>query len=43
MDVLNEDEFKNKFKKVVFAILETKNKDNGKDGKYKPFYDLFSK
>ncbi len=44
MDVLNEDEFKNKYKKIVFAIYEVKNKDNeiiGEKGKFKPFYDLF--
>ena len=43
-DVLCEPEFKNNFKKVVFAILEGKGKKGfktGKDGKFKPFYDLF--
>ena len=44
-DVLNEPEFKNNFKKVVFAILEGRGRKGeltGKDGKFKPFYDLFS-
>ena len=42
--ILNEDEFKNRFKKVVFAIYEgkgSKRKIVGKDGKFKPFYDAF--
>jgi hypothetical protein len=45
-DVLNEPEFKGNFKKVVFAILERKAKKGftiGKNGKFKPFYDLFFK
>ncbi|MCR4662043.1 MAG: TIGR02452 family protein [Clostridia bacterium] len=45
-DVLNENEFKGKFKKIVFSILEKSTKKNpivGKDGKFKPFYDKFSK
>ena len=45
-DVLNEDEFKGKFRKIVFAILEGKENSRkvvGKNGKFKPFYDLFSK
>lgn len=45
-DVLSEPEFKGNFKKVVFAILERKAKKGftiGKNGKFKPFYDLFSK
>ena len=44
-NVLNEPEFKNNFKKIVFAILEGKSRNGnltGKDGKFKPFYDLFS-
>jgi nicotinate (nicotinamide) nucleotide adenylyltransferase len=44
-DVLNEEEFKNKFKKIVFAILERKGKNGNKlgiNGKFKPFYDLFA-
>ena len=44
-NVLNEPEFKGNFKKVVFAILEgkgRKGKLTGKDGKFKPFYELFS-
>lgn len=43
--VLNEPEFKGNFKKIVFAILERRPKDGrptGKDGKFKPFYDLFN-
>lgn len=43
-EVLNKPEFKNNFKKVVFAILERKSKDGksiGMNGKFKPFYDLF--
>ena len=40
---LNEHEFKGNFKKIVFAILEDpKRKSIGKDGKFKPFYDIFS-
>ncbi len=43
MDVLNEEEFKNKYKKIVFAILEGKKRGvlHGEDGKFKAFYDLF--
>ena len=42
-DILQEEEFKNKFKKVVFAIYERKRRGIviGKEGKFKPFYDLF--
>ena len=44
-DILNEAEFKGNFKKLVFAILEGKGKSGkitGKEGKFKPFYDLFA-
>lgn len=44
-DILNEDEFNGNFKKIVFAILEGKGKPGkitGKEGKFKPFYDLFA-
>ena len=44
LDILNENEFKNKFKKIVFAIYEgkpTRKKQVGIEGKFKPFYDLF--
>lgn len=44
-DVLEEPEFKNRFKKIVFAIYEGKptkrNPNKGKDGQFKPFYDVF--
>ena len=42
-EILNEDEFKNKFKKIVFAIYEGKSsrKVTGENGKFNPFYDLF--
>ena len=42
-DVLAEHEFKGKFRKIVFSILEgnSKKKIVGKEGKFKPFYDLF--
>lgn len=46
LDILNESEFKDKFKKIVFAILEGKAKRGkmiGNQGKFKPFYDLFAK
>ena len=45
-NILEEKEFKNKFKKIVFAIYEGKGssrKKVGKEGKYKAFYDIFSK
>lgn len=44
-DILNEDEFKCNFKKVVFAILERGKRGDpiGEVGKFKPFYDLFKK
>lgn len=44
-DVLNEPEFKGNFKIISFAILERKAKKGfkiGSNGKFKPFYDLFS-
>lgn len=37
-EIINEAEFKNKFNKVVFAILD----QDGKDGKFAPFYELFN-
>ena len=43
-EILEENEFKNAFKHVAFAIYEgkgTKKKIVGKDGKFKAFYDLF--
>lgn len=36
-EIINEAEFKNKFIKVIFAILD----QEGKDGKFAPFYELF--
>lgn len=39
--VLEESEFKNKFRLVVFAILENLRKPNGLDGKFAPFYREF--
>ena len=43
--VLEEPEFINRFKKLVFAIYEGKptkmHPDKGRDGKFKPFYDMF--
>ena len=45
-DILNEPEFKNRFKRVVFAIYEGKSSSRrrdpiGRDGKYAPFYEIF--
>ena len=45
-DVLNEPEFKNRFKKLVFAIYEGKPSSRrrdpiGRDGKFAPFYEMF--
>jgi len=43
-EILEETEFKNKFKKIIFAIYEGKGSSRkvvGRDGKYKPFYDYF--
>jgi isoleucyl-tRNA synthetase len=37
-EIINETEFKNKFTKVIFAILD----QEGKDGKFAPFYELFN-
>lgn len=45
-EVIEEDEFKNAFKLIAFAIYEgkgNKRKIVGKNGKFKPFYDIFSK
>ena len=47
-DVMNEPEFKNRFKKLVFAIYEGKPSPRrrdpiGRDGKYAPFYEIFGK
>jgi uncharacterized protein (TIGR02452 family) len=37
-EILNETEFKNKFRKVTFAILAKKKSDE----RFQPFYDLFN-
>lgn len=45
-DILNEDEFNDRFKKIIFAIYEgegSSRKIVGRNGKYKPFYDLETK
>lgn len=45
-ETLEEDEFKNAFKVVAFAIYEgkgSKRKIVGESGKFKPFYDIFNK
>ena len=39
--VLEEPEFKNKFKLVVFAILERPRRPQGLDGHFAPFYEKF--
>ena len=39
--VIEEPEFKNKFKLLVFAILEKPRKPHGIDGKFAPFYHEF--
>lgn len=39
--VLEESEFKNKFRLVVFAIMEKSRSPHGLDGKYAPFYREF--
>lgn len=36
-EILNEEEFRNKFSEVVFAILDKE----GRDGKFAPFYKMF--
>lgn len=43
-ETLEEAEFKNRFKKIVFAIYEGKGSTRrvvGRNGKFKPFYDIF--
>ncbi len=42
-EVINEPEFKNKYKKISFAILEDHNsrKEHNKDGNFKPFFERF--
>lgn len=39
--VLEEPEFKNKFRLIAFAIMESKKKTTGIEGKYAPFYREF--
>ena len=39
--VMEEPEFKNKFRLIVFAILERPRRPHGLDGKYVPFYEEF--
>lgn len=39
--VMNEPEFKNKFKLVTFAIMESKSRPNALDGKFADFYHEF--
>lgn len=39
--VMEEPEFKNKFRLIVFAILESSRKPNGLDGKFADFYHEF--
>ena len=39
--VMEEPEFKNKFKQLVFAILERPRRPQGLDGKFAPFYHEF--
>ena len=45
--VMNEPEFKNRFKKLVFAIYEGKPSPRkppiGREGKFAPFYEIFSR
>lgn len=38
-EILTEDEFRNKFRKITFAILDK----DGEDGKFSPFYKMFKK
>lgn len=42
-EVFQEEEFSDRFKKVIFAIKERKSRGKiiGEEGLYKPFYDLF--
>ena len=44
-EVINEPEFKNKYKKICFAILEdhNSNKSHNREGNFKPFFDRFEK
>ena len=39
--ILTEDEFRNKYRLISFAILEGQGKGTGKNGKFAPFYRLF--
>ena len=39
--VMEEPEFKNKFRLIVFAIMESTRKPNGLDGKFADFYREF--
>ena len=39
--VINEPEFANKFRVLVFAILERNNKFSGENGKFGEFYRVF--
>ena len=39
--VINEPEFRNKFRLIVFAIMESTRKPNGLDGKFADFYREF--
>lgn len=43
-ETLNEEEFRNKYKRIVFAILEDHNskREHNPEGNYKPFADEFS-
>ena len=43
-EVIEEQEFKNKYKYIVFAILEDHNshKDHNKEGNFRPFYEEFA-
>jgi uncharacterized protein (TIGR02452 family) len=38
-EILSENEFRNKFRKITFAILDK----DGEDGKFSPFYKMFMK
>ncbi|MBQ2132987.1 MAG: hypothetical protein II202_02750, partial [Bacteroidales bacterium] len=37
-EIMEEEEFRNKFRKITFAIIH----NDGEDGKYAPFYRLFN-